>query len=200
MTSWIIIEILQRPALYAEIMNELSQAFIMDEAGKRKINLQILLKLPLLSSVYQECLRLRASVVIVRELRNDVDFDGYTLKAGNLVMAPSWLAHQDPLDWNAEGYTADEFWPKRFYNRKNNVEAGSYFPYGGGTAVCPGRFYAKQEILAAVALFLTSFDFEVLYFVNKDRTKSDRGPQVGSEARGVARIDRDLLVRLKRRD
>ena len=201
MTSWIIIEILQRPSLYAEIMNELSQAVTMDmESSRRKVNIQSLLTLPLLSSVYQECLRLRASVVIVRELRNNVDFDGYTLKAGNLVMAPSWLAHQDPSDWSTDGYLAHEFWPKRFYGLKKNVEAGSYFPYGGGTAVCPGRYYAKQEILAAVALLLASFDFEILHFVNKDDSKSSRGPEVGSEARGVARIDRDLLVKMKRRN
>jgi hypothetical protein len=79
------------------------------------------------------------------------------------------------------------------------VESGNYFPYGGGTAACPGRYYAKQEILAAVALVIAKFDFEPMHFVNGDDTISDRGPRVGTEARGVARIDRDLLVRMRRR-
>jgi cytochrome P450 len=137
--------------------------------------------------------------MVVREIRNDIDLDGFRLKAGNLIMAPSFLAHQDPSVWSFPGYPAHEFWPKRFYGRKMNVDAGSYFPYGGGKATCPGRYYAKQEILAAVALFLASFDFEVLHFVTPDGSVSERGPEVGNEARGVARINHDLLVRMRTR-
>ncbi|PVH80017.1 cytochrome P450 [Cadophora sp. DSE1049] len=38
---------------------------------------------------------------------------------------------------------------------------GSYIPYGGGTKICPGRFYAKQEAIGAMAMFLTMFDIEL---------------------------------------
>lgn len=38
---------------------------------------------------------------------------------------------------------------------------GSYIPYGGGQKICPGRFYAKQEAIGAMALFLTMFDIEL---------------------------------------
>jgi cytochrome P450 len=38
---------------------------------------------------------------------------------------------------------------------------GSFIPYGGGAKICPGRFYAKQESLGAMALFLTMFDIEL---------------------------------------
>ncbi len=42
---------------------------------------------------------------------------------------------------------------------------GSYVPYGGGLKMCPGRFYAKQEIFISTAIFLTFFDIEM---TNKD--------------------------------
>jgi len=42
---------------------------------------------------------------------------------------------------------------------------GSCVPYGGGLKMCPGRFYAKQEIIVAAAMFLTKFDIEL---ENKD--------------------------------
>lgn len=38
---------------------------------------------------------------------------------------------------------------------------GSYIPYGGGQKICPGRFYAKQEAIGALAMFLTMFDIEL---------------------------------------
>ncbi len=38
---------------------------------------------------------------------------------------------------------------------------GSFFPYGGGQKICPGRFYAKQEAMGAMGLFLSMFDIEL---------------------------------------
>jgi cytochrome P450 len=38
---------------------------------------------------------------------------------------------------------------------------GSFIPFGGGQNICPGRFYAKQEALGAMAMFLTMFDIEL---------------------------------------
>lgn len=40
--------------------------------------------------------------------------------------------------------------------------AGSWIPYGGGVKICPGRHFAKQEIIVVMALFLTMFEVEVL--------------------------------------
>jgi cytochrome P450 len=39
--------------------------------------------------------------------------------------------------------------------------AGSFIPYGGGQKICPGRFYAKQEAIGSVALFLKAYDIEL---------------------------------------
>ncbi|KAL2353337.1 cytochrome P450 [Cryomyces antarcticus] len=38
---------------------------------------------------------------------------------------------------------------------------GSFIPYGGGVKICPGRFFAKQEMLGTVALMLTVYDIEL---------------------------------------
>ena len=38
---------------------------------------------------------------------------------------------------------------------------GSYIPYGGGHHMCPGRFYAKQEAIGAMVIFLNMFDIEL---------------------------------------
>lgn len=39
---------------------------------------------------------------------------------------------------------------------------GSWIPFGGGSRACPGRHFAKREILIAVAMMLTAFDIEPL--------------------------------------
>ncbi|KAI1048894.1 hypothetical protein LB506_004766 [Fusarium annulatum] len=196
MTSWIIIEILRRPEIFKQIREEVATVFDKDT---KQVDIVALKKLPLLNSVYFECLRLRSSVFVVRKLRNSIELDGYKLKEGNLVLAPSYLAHNAPEVWSSSTHPPEEFWPERFIRKGNSgISAGNYFPYGGGAAMCPGRNYAKQEILSAVVLFFAHFEIEPLRFVDRDGKTSDRGPEVGHEARGVARVDRDLLVRLRR--
>lgn len=39
--------------------------------------------------------------------------------------------------------------------------ASSWVPYGGGQRVCPGRHFAKQEILLSFAMMCTAFDIEL---------------------------------------
>lgn len=39
--------------------------------------------------------------------------------------------------------------------------AGGFVPFGGGVRMCPGRFFAKNEILASLAMLVTNYDFEL---------------------------------------
>ncbi len=39
---------------------------------------------------------------------------------------------------------------------------GSWIPYGGGPRMCPGRHFAKREIILTTAMLVTMFDCEVL--------------------------------------
>lgn len=39
---------------------------------------------------------------------------------------------------------------------------GSWIPYGGGTRMCPGRHFAKKEMIVTMAMFLMAFDIELL--------------------------------------
>ena len=49
--------------------------------------------------------------------------------------------------------------PRKFtLNGRNR----SWILYGGGSRACPGRHFAKQEILITVAMLLVEFDIEIL--------------------------------------
>ena len=37
--------------------------------------------------------------------------------------------------------------------------AGHWYPFGGGLNTCPGRFFAKKEVMLGVAIMLRAFDF-----------------------------------------
>ena len=39
--------------------------------------------------------------------------------------------------------------------------AGGWIPYGGGQFMCPGRHFAKQEIIGAIALFAAHYELEL---------------------------------------
>ena len=75
--------------------------------------------------------------------------------------------------------------------------AGKFFPFGGGAHVCPGRVFAKQEILAAVATVLRGFEFEFVEWV--DGKKGFPGYKKGYVGLGVMAMEWDARVRVRRR-
>ncbi|KAL8941982.1 MAG: hypothetical protein Q9216_001915 [Gyalolechia sp. 2 TL-2023] len=38
---------------------------------------------------------------------------------------------------------------------------GAFVPFGGGVGMCPGRFFAKNEKLASLAMLVTAYDFQL---------------------------------------
>ncbi|KAF4634070.1 hypothetical protein G7Y89_g4045 [Cudoniella acicularis] len=203
--SWILLEAIQDAKLLMALREEIMTAVMQNKESPEDIHLDIpkLLSLPLLSSVYTETLRLRISTTATRKLRNDLEVDGYILKAGNMVMVPSWLAHTDD-EWSTPSHPATSFWARRFLEGDGTVTSGKpisathpgkYFPFGGGSSMCPGRFFAKQEVLAAVALMIAKFEMEFVGYVTHEGKKSERGPRPDLKNAGSGALvpDGDLM-------
>ncbi|GJC87677.1 cholesterol 7-alpha-monooxygenase [Colletotrichum liriopes] len=203
MTAYMLIEMVRDPQLLQRVRAEVKPAMGVDtKTTMFNIDISELSALPLLNSVYNECLRLRSSIPISRRLRQDVEIDGYLLKKGNFILAPSWVSHVDEAVWTFPDHPAREFWAERFLQpQMRKVKLGDYCPYGGGSVICPGRFFAKHEILAAVAMIVTTFDMEFVRWSFLDGSPSERGPSMEkAECRGVVSLDRDVLVRMQKRD
>ena len=129
-------------------------------------------------------------------------------------MAASWQPAHSAM-WDVSGHPANTFWPERFIEMPNipasNLEEKSayekamrteeFFPYGGGHVICSGRFFAKQEILAAVALFVTKYDVEFQGWVDRKGKVTNRPPQPDETMAGVGVLtpDGDAKVRIRRR-
>ena len=40
--------------------------------------------------------------------------------------------------------------------------AGAWIPYGAGMNMCPGRHFAKQEVMLTLALIVSNFDIQLI--------------------------------------
>ena len=208
-TGWMLFHILSSPQdLLPRVLSEISTAKNPDST----LDITKLITLPLFLSTYTEALRLYVAVNVTREVHGDFVIDGHLLKKGNTIMAPSWLGHRDSNVWNnlhPNHPPVDQFYAGRFLRQEGDKVvcstaglSGKYFPYGGGAHICPGRIFAKQEILAAVAMVLLSFEFEFVAWVNpisKDKEKRFPKTRKGYVGNGVMVPDRDMRVRIKRR-
>ena len=115
----------------------------------------------------------------------------WMLPKGEIVLIATTPAHMDKEVWNtgkASEYPLNRFWADRFLvypgdpesgpRRRSYTEAskdlergephfslddlgGSWIPYGGGFRACPGRHFAKREILMTLAIMVTLFDIDV---------------------------------------
>jgi cytochrome P450 len=104
-----------------------------------------------LDAVIEETLRVRPVVPFVgRELRQDMEFDGYALPTGMNVMPAIYLAHTDPESF-PDPYA---FRPERFL--EHSPETYSWVPYGGGTRRCIGAAFAQVEMRVVLQTVLRS--------------------------------------------
>lgn len=134
-------EIIRDKKLFQAVRTEASTAF-----RNGQLDIKKLVELPLLQSVYHECLRMHVAINITRAIDEDMSLDGYALKKGYLVQTPSWISHYDESIWSAPEHPASEFWAERHLNyvektdesgNKSTVaqfsiagRAGGFFPFG----------------------------------------------------------------------
>ncbi|KAL4914781.1 cytochrome P450 [Aspergillus aurantiobrunneus] len=208
MSTWAMMELIADPALYNAVRDECLAASTTDAAtGQRVFNPQKLLAMPLLQSLYIETLRLHVSINVTRQVTQPISLDGHLLTAGSLIQAPSQIGQYDEAVWGCEGHPASQFWAGRHLKhdsgRAEFTMAGrtpSFFPFGGGPSICPGRVFAKQEILMTIAALVTRFEIELVEWTHPDGSKSDGPAQNDQSYIGAVGIppDRDMKIRWKR--
>ncbi|CAG8970672.1 hypothetical protein HYALB_00003427 [Hymenoscyphus albidus] len=213
--GWMIFEILKHPGLFQRLREEVSPFMTSESTGKTRFYIpNLVFNSPLLTSLYLETIRTCTSSSPTRRLMQDLEVDGYILKKDNHIMASSWIPAHSTI-WDVPGHPANSFWPERFIEMpkmkpKDPEEKSAdeiamrpenFFPYGGGNVVCSGRFFAKQEIMTAVALLVMKFDFDFEGgWVTKDGKTSERGAKCNESlaGSGVLTRDRDMVVKMKR--
>ncbi|KAI0179481.1 cytochrome P450 [Hypoxylon sp. FL1284] len=106
-----------------------------------------------------EVLRYRSMGTSVWEVMEDTYLDQWLLKKGAMLQMPSRIIHQDVGLWGAD---VTDFNPRRFLpeEKQNRPRDACFRAFGGGKTLCPGRHFATNEILAAVAVFVARLDMK----------------------------------------
>lgn len=223
------------PTLYEYILAEVKEA----QNADGSLNIPILTNQPILLSAMHEVLRLYVDTLISRKVPKDMTIpmsstkahagspdttkDSNTpirslfVKAGSLLMLPTYPAHSDPTAWSSSAFphhpAPDVYYPYRFLTASPKATSddkptfttshtvGKYFPFGGGKTICPGRSFARQEILAAVAMTLLTFDFEFVSFVDNKGCSTEKFPGLRDTLPGSAVMvaSGDVKVKVRRR-
>ena len=164
---------------------EVDACALKDANNHIRFDTEQLLRLPVLQAVYAETLRLRMHFYIIRMPdRVDMNIRDWVIPRRKVIVTPTTVAHMDSNAWNTgvnNEHPTNQFWVERFlkYSSENAGEnkeprdsasptfstkdfEGSWIPYGGGPRQCPGRHFAKRQILLTTALVISLFDCEIL--------------------------------------
>ncbi|KAH8788281.1 cytochrome P450 [Diaporthe sp. PMI_573] len=186
LSFYIIAEVFNDPALYKRMEPEF-EGMITNRPSSTgpgvktlteclHIDIEKITSSPLLQSVYAEILRMRVSAFLSRSPAQDntsYNLGNYALKDDGQALLLLPMAHHNPDLWKEERQkvSLEKFWSDRFLDIESNgeekfstksLQENAWYPYGGGSFICPGKALAKQQMLAATVLFSAYFDMEML--------------------------------------
>ncbi|KAF2014338.1 cytochrome P450 [Aaosphaeria arxii CBS 175.79] len=172
---WLVQALVKSPELRDRCLVEINEARLpaVDGDGLPRFDTEILIKQPLLQSAYHEVLRTQVTSFIARDVEQDFVLGDHLLPKGSYALTVPWVENHNKERWEsrpgATGHPVEEFWPERFLVPKKDGEGaefslkgleGSFFPFGMGHHICPGRHFATRAILNLVATLVTAFEFE----------------------------------------
>uniref|UniRef100_H3DKZ2 Cytochrome P450 2U1 n=2 Tax=Tetraodon nigroviridis TaxID=99883 RepID=H3DKZ2_TETNG len=114
-------------------------------------------KLPFTEAAIMEVQRLTAVVplAIPHMTSETIEFGGYTIPKGTVVLPNLWSVHRDPNEWD----DPDSFDPTRFLDEAGKLlRKECFIPFGIGRRVCMGEQLAKMELFLTTTTLLQAFE------------------------------------------
>ncbi|XP_068427287.1 7-alpha-hydroxycholest-4-en-3-one 12-alpha-hydroxylase-like [Clinocottus analis] len=176
---WLLLFLMKHPealeAVKAEVDKLLTEFGQKVQRGGPLINLtrEMLTKTPVLDSVVEETLRLTAAPLLTRAVLQDMTFkmaDGrqYLIRKGDRMSVFPYIAvhidpeiHPDPLSFKYDRFLNPDGSKKTDFFKAGKKVKYYNMPWGAGVSMCPGRFFATNELKQLVFLMLVYFEFEL---------------------------------------
>ncbi len=146
-------------------------------------------KLPYLSAVISETLRMHPAVpIVLRKLSEPRTVIGLDLQAGDIVGIAVPALHFNPTIWR----DPDRFNPDRFL--EHTPTPFEYVPFGGGYRRCPGAAFAHNELAITIGTVMRDVTLRV--------PRSERGRKPPRAVpRGIATVPhREITLEVAQRN
>ncbi|KAI0836251.1 bifunctional P-450:NADPH-P450 reductase [Hypoxylon sp. FL0890] len=151
--SYAMYRLLKNPEAYRKVQQEVDEVI-----GKGPVTVQHMQKLPYISAVLRETLRLDSPIPIfgVYAMEDTLLAGKYPVYKGefvNLLLTRSHLdpaVFEDPLAFKPERMLDENF---------NKLPKNSWKPFGNGVRACIGRPFAWQEAILVMAMIFQNFNF-----------------------------------------
>ncbi|XP_056378012.1 cytochrome P450 7B1 isoform X1 [Hyla sarda] len=191
-TFWALYYLVRHPEALAAVRDEIDH--LLQSTGQKKgpdydihITRERLDSLVLLGSAINESLRLCSASMNIRVVQEDFlleleDGQSVSLRKGDFVALYPPALHRDPEVFeDPEEYKYDRFVEDgkektAFYKKGKKLKA-FLMPFGSGSTICPGRFFAVNEIKQFLAVLLTYVDMELVDYktLGQDNSRSGLG-------------------------
>jgi sterol 14alpha-demethylase len=154
--AWTLIELLRHPEDLDAVHGELTQLY----AGGAEVSYQALRAMPRLESAVKEALRLHPPLILLlRVAKEDLEVDGFAIKAGQMVGASPSVSNRIPEDFP----DADSFQPARYLEPRQEDRSNpwTWIPFGAGRHRCVGAAFAMMQLKAIFSVLLSDWEFEL---------------------------------------
>lgn len=186
---WLLAYIISDRTLVQKIREEVAPAM-----SDGNLDVQYLFeRCPILNACLNETLRLCTNSSSARNVDVATVIGTNVLSPPAKILIPYRELHYDESYF---GPDVTAFNPSRFLENKDLAKSPYFKPFGGGVSYCSGRFLAKREVSALIAVILSAYDVELENERNgipeMDRTKPTLG--VMDSIKGE-----DLLLNIRER-
>ncbi|KAI0880913.1 bifunctional P-450:NADPH-P450 reductase [Annulohypoxylon maeteangense] len=151
--SYAMYRLIANPDEYRKVQREVDEV-----VGKGPITAQHMSKLPYISAVLRETLRLDSPIALfgVCALEDTLLSGKYPVRKGEFVQCFLTESHLDPAVFEDPLV----FKPERMLDENfNKLPKNSWKPFGNGARACIGRPFAWQEAVLVMAILFQNFNF-----------------------------------------
>jgi cytochrome P450 len=152
---WMLYEILSNPSLKKQIIEEIGDNFSIENYGESMDSMEIL------NGTFLETMRFHNMGVSLRqaleETTLEVESKVYNIRKGDRIFMLPVSYKDSNIFENPENFDASRYKKETITDDMKN----SSVPFGGGIHLCPGRYFASNEIKLFCIMMLKYFNCEI---------------------------------------